>query len=116
MCLAFLNPSMNPASSIYIQFATSFLALLFSFRWALRDQRRRCPVCLRLLTHPARVGHASRSFLAWHGTEFMCGKGHGLLHVPEMATTWFSTQRWLCLDSSWKGLFPEPCLPRTGLS
>ena len=109
--LAFYNPSIRPAPSEYIQFATSFLALLFSFRWALRDQRRRCPVCLRVLTHPARVGHPSRNFLAWHGTEFMCDQGHGLLHVPELATTWFSTQRWLYLDASWKGLFPEPYLP-----
>ena len=48
---------------------TSFAGLLFSFRWALRDQRLRCPVRLNLLTSPARVGHPSRSFLAWHGTE-----------------------------------------------
>jgi hypothetical protein len=115
IALAFSNPSMRPASSECIQFATSFLALLFSFRWALRDQRRRCPVCLRRLTNPARVGHPSRNFLAWHGTEFICDQGHGLLHVPEMATTWFSTQRWLSLDPSWKGLFPEPCLPSAGL-
>jgi hypothetical protein len=109
--LAFFNPALRPATSEYIQFSSSFLALLFAFRWALRDQRRRCPVCLRLLTNPARVGHPSRNFLAWHGTEFMCDQGHGLLHVPEMATTWFSTQRWLSLDPSWKGLFPQPYLP-----
>jgi hypothetical protein len=115
LSVAFLKPSMSTAASVYIQFATSFLALLFSFRWALRDQRRRCPVCLRLLTNPARVGHPSRNFLAWHGTEFMCDEGHGLLHVPEIATTWFSTQRWLYLDSSWKGLFPEPSIPFSGV-
>ena len=86
---------------------TSFAGLLFSFRWALRDQRLRCPVCLNLLTSPARVGHPSRSFLAWHGTELICGKGHGLLHVPEIATSWFSTQRWLSLDGSWRALFPN---------
>jgi len=66
-----------------------------------------CPVCLGLLSNPARVGHPSRSFLAWHGTELICGKGHGLLHVPEMATSWFSTQRWLALDGSWRALFPN---------
>ncbi len=111
---AYLVPSASAATSQYLLLATSFAGLLFSFRWALRDQRRRCPVCLRLLSNPARVGHPSRNFLAWHGTEFICGEGHGLLHVPEIATTWFGTQRWLSLDPSWQGLFGEP-LPSPGL-
>ena len=113
--LAFPTTSIAPNTSVYIQFGTSFLGLLFSFRWALRDQRRRCPVCLRTLTHPVRVGQPSRNFLAWHGTEFICENGHGLLHIPEMATSWFSTQRWLSLDPSWKALFPETSLPSAGL-
>lgn len=90
-----------------IELLIAFLALLFSFRWALRDQRLRCPVCLTILTNPAQVGHPSRCFLAWHGTELMCGEGHGLLHIPDMSTSWFSTQRWLALDGSWRGLFPD---------
>lgn len=90
-----------------VELFTSFVGFLFAFRWGLRDQRLRCPVCLGLLSNPARVGHPSRSFLAWHGTELICGKGHGLLHVPEMATSWFSTQRWLALDGSWRALFPK---------
>lgn len=113
--LAYADTSLAPNSSVYIQFAASFLGLLFSFRWALRDQRRRCPVCLRILTRPVQVGQPSRNFLAWHGTEFMCEKGHGLLHIPEMATSWFSTQRWLSLDSSWQGLFPKTYLPSSSL-
>ena len=109
--LAYLNPTMNPVSSEYIQLLASFSGLLFSFRWALRDQRRRCPVCLRVLTNPARVGQPSRNFLGWNGTELICGKGHGLLHVPEISTSWFSTQRWLYLDPSWHSLFHESYLP-----
>ena len=104
--LAFGNNRVAPLTSEYIQLVTSFVGLLFSFRWALRDQRLRCPVCLRRLSNPVQVGYPSRCFLAWHGTEFMCDEGHGLLHVPEMATSWFSTQRWLSLDPSWQGLFP----------
>lgn len=88
-----------------VQFPLAFALLLFGFRWALRDQRRRCPVCLGTLTRPARVGHPSWNFLAWSGMELMCEAGHGLLHVPEHATSWFSTQRWLSLDPSWKSLF-----------
>jgi hypothetical protein len=89
----------------YIQIVISFLMALFSFRWALKDQRRRCPVCLSMLTNPARVGEPSRSFLSWNGIELICTGGHGLLHVPEMPTSWFATQRWLYLDSSWSGVF-----------
>lgn len=76
----------------------------FALRWALNDQRRRCPVCLRLLTQPVWVGERSRYFLELNCTGSMCPEGHGLLYVPESPTTWFGTQRWLCLDSSCRGL------------
>jgi hypothetical protein len=105
--LAHLRPSFDQATSDYIQLVASFSICLFGLRWTLRDQRKRCPVCLRKLTHPARVGQPSRNFLAWNGTELICGVGHGLLHVPEMPTSWFSTQRWLYLDPSWQILFAE---------
>lgn len=90
-----------------IQTFTSFAPLLFGFRWVLQDQRRRCPVCLRLLSNPARVGQASCNFLGWCGIELICASGHGLLHIPELPTSWFATQRWQCLDSSWLCLFAE---------
>ncbi len=77
---------------------------ILAFRWALIDQRRRCPVCLRLVANPARIGQPSRIFLDWYGTEYFCMKGHGLLYVPENVTT-FSRQRWSDLDSSWGSLF-----------
>jgi hypothetical protein len=94
-----------------IQAMTSFAALLFGYRWILQDQRRRCPVCLRLLSNPARVGQASCSFLNWCGTELICASGHGLLHIPELPTSWFRTQRWQCLDPSWLSLFTESPAP-----
>ncbi len=103
--MAYGSTSIGIVGSQYIQLVTSFFALLFAFRWALRDQRGRCPVCLRALTNPARVGQASQNFLAWNGTELICVGGHGLLHVPDIPTSWFSTQRWLYLDPSWSGLF-----------
>jgi hypothetical protein len=28
-----------------------------------------------------------------------------LLHIPGLPTSWFSTQRWLYLDTSWDFLF-----------
>jgi hypothetical protein len=105
--LAHLRPAFDRETSDYIQLISSFSICLFGLRWALRDQRQRCPVCLGKLTHPARVGQPSRSFLAWNGTELICIGGHGLLHVPEMPTSWFSTQRWLYLDPSWDVLFAQ---------
>jgi hypothetical protein len=106
--LAYGLAASDPIRALYIQLATAFPALLFGFRWILQDQRRRCPECLRLLSNPARVGQASCNFLSWNGTELFCARGHGFLHIPELPTSWFSTQRWLCLDPSWLCLFPEP--------
>jgi hypothetical protein len=94
----------SPAAQ-YLQLTTSFLICLFGLRWAILDQRRRCPVCLKRVTNPARVGHASWIFLAWNGTELMCLGGHTLLLVPGLSTSWFSTQRWLYLDTTWDFLF-----------
>ncbi|MGF7183897.1 hypothetical protein [Tunturiibacter psychrotolerans] len=112
--LAHLRSGMDPVTSEYIQLMSAFSLCLFGLRWSLRDQRQRCPVCLGKLTNPARVGQPSRSFLAWNGTELICISGHGLLHVPEMATSWFSEQRWLYLDASWEILFTEPAFETPG--
>jgi len=105
--MAHLRLNIDPVSSEYVQIVSSFLICLLGLRWVLRDQRQRCPVCLRRLTHPARVGQPSRNFLAWNGTELICMGGHGLLHIPEIQTSWFNTQRWLYLDPSWDVLFSE---------
>jgi len=104
--LAYSSSSLSLGTSELLELSGSFWGLLFAFRWALRDQRKRCPVCLRTLTNPARVGQFSRNFLAWNGTELVCLGGHGLLHVPDLSTSWFGSQRWLYLDPSWAGLFP----------
>lgn len=75
-----------------------------AFRWAFADQRKRCPECLHILSQPARIGSNAQIFLEWHGTELMCPKGHGLLHVPEVRVSYY-TDRWLRLDGSWQTLF-----------
>jgi hypothetical protein len=76
-----------------------------ALRWAIVDQRRRCPVCLRILTAPTRIGGASHAFLEWYGTELICGRGHGMMRVPEIRTSSYWTERWVYLDASWKELF-----------
>jgi hypothetical protein len=105
--MAYGRATLHASSAEYIQLISTFSMCLFGLRWILRDQRQRCPVCLSRLRHPARVGQASQNFLAWNGTELICTGGHGLLHVPDLPTSWFSTQRWIYLDSSWNVLFPE---------
>ncbi len=103
--LAYGFPTLGRERAVYIQLISTFLMCLFGMQWVLKDQRQRCPVCMRCVTHPAHVGLASRTFLDWNGTEMMCMGGHTLLHVPSLPTSWFSTQRWLYLDTSWGFLF-----------
>lgn len=88
-----------------------FLSLAFVFenvllfRWIFADQRRRCPVCLRLLTQPVRIGNPSQTFLEWYGDESLCSRGHGLLQDPEPLASYAAKPKWLKLDRSWSGLF-----------
>jgi hypothetical protein len=83
-----------------------FLAYALAFRWAFADQRRRCPVCLRLLTQPVLIGNSSQTLLDWYGAESMCSRGHGLLHVPEISAS-YSYEQWLTLDDAWSDLVSE---------
>ena len=101
-------PAIGTTRAMYMQLVVSVFGCLLGMCWALSDQRRRCPVCLERVAHPARVGQFSRTFLAWSGTELMCTSGHTLLHVPALPTSWFSAQRWLFLDPSWRFLFADP--------
>jgi hypothetical protein len=105
ICFASLDVAQAFHDTQSVQLFVTFSASLAAFRWMLRDQRRRCPVCLQMLRNPVHVGQPSRNFLAWNGTELICVVGHGFLHVPEMPTSWFSTQRWLYLDASWRSIF-----------
>jgi hypothetical protein len=81
------------------------VAFILALRWVITDQQQRCPVCLRLLTNPVRIGTPSRTFLEWYGAESTCPHGHGLLHVSEMSSGYSEKPQWLRLDDSWAGLF-----------
>lgn len=95
-----LAPLLGP-----LQGQAALVGYILAFRWALNDQRRRCPECLRLCGNPVRMGHPSYVLLDWYGTEFLCPEGHGLLHVPEHPQTSFLRDRWLRLDDSCRSLF-----------
>lgn len=83
-----------------------FLGWILGFRWALADQRQRCPVCLHWLSNPVRIGSPTQSVLQWYGTELICTRGHGLLYVPGAPTTWCNRQRWQYLDPTWSNPLP----------
>ncbi len=102
-----LVPPFSP-SSPYVQVTSSVALCLIGLTWACRDQKRRCPICLGRMAHPVQVGQPSRTFLEWNGTELVCERGHILLHIPEIPTSWFGAQRWVCLDGSWQFLFAGP--------
>ncbi len=97
-----IQPLVGP-SSTWLFLVLSMAAL----SWCLYDQTRRCRVCLKRLSNEALVGAASYLLLDWWGTELVCSDGHGLLHVPEMQSSWLEVDQWVHLDESWKPLFEQ---------
>jgi len=83
------------------------MASMGVFTWSIRDQRKRCRVCLRRLGLAAQVGCPGCLLLNWAGTELVCVEGHGMLHVPEMVSCWNEVDQWTALDDSWIELFAK---------
>jgi len=109
--IALLVPTVFFAISVVISIfppASPILLLgwILGLRWALADQRQRCPVCLHLLSNPVEIGSPAQTVLGWYGTELICTRGHGLLYVPGTPTSWCSRQRWQYLDPTWSSLRP----------
>jgi hypothetical protein len=94
----------GPAAALPAQMANYVLWFL-TLRWVLLDQRNRCPVCLRRLTEPVRIGAPSQTFLEWYGSESACACGHGLLQTSEMPASYSAAPEWHRLDDSWSSLF-----------
>lgn len=96
-------------------FSTWFFLVtgLLTLSWSMHDQCRRCRICLKRLGNEASVGAPSYLFLDWWGTEFVCSEGHGLLHVPEMKSSWLEIEQWVHLDESWQPLFKEHSAVKT---
>jgi hypothetical protein len=69
--------------------------------WVFDDQRRRCPVCLRLLARPVTMGSWGSMFEPVT-TEFLCDEGHGALSLAESDIG--EGDRWVSLDASWREL------------
>jgi hypothetical protein len=84
--------------------------LIFSIAplsWAIRDQQRRCRVCLCRLGTPIAIGAPGHVLLDWSGTEMVCADGHGVLYLPDSQANWLERVRWDNLDASWAHLFKD---------
>lgn len=90
-----------PVTADLFQIFCFVLFSLLGLRWALLDQEQRCKQCLHSLGAPSRVGRPSRNLLEWNGTELNCIRGHGLLSVPEMETSWCQSSQWVVLEPDW---------------
>jgi len=88
-----------PDTTDFFQVFWFVLFSLIGLRWAINDQEQRCRHCLQSLATPARVGRPSHNLLEWNGTELSCKRGHGLLSIPEMETSWCQSSRWIVLEA-----------------
>lgn len=95
----FVTLDLGSATVVEIRPHGLMLGFALAFRWAIKDQRRRCPVCLHRLTNPIHFGQAAHAFLDWYGTELICAEGHGMMHVPEIPTSCYPEPRWVSLDA-----------------
>jgi hypothetical protein len=82
----------------------SILVSLFILRWAMLDQSRRCPVCLRRLGTAVSSGSWSSSLLEPASTELLCDQGHGSLHFSGSYSALGEIRRWITLEESWREL------------
>lgn len=73
--------------------------------WSVRDQQKRCRVCLRRLGIPIRIGAPGSILFNSSGTEMVCAQGHGVLYLPDSEAKWLEGDRWNNLDDSWAELF-----------
>jgi hypothetical protein len=85
----------------------ALICCMTALTWSVHDQKVRCRVCLHRLALPAHVGCPGCILLNWAGTEMVCVAGHGMLHVPEMESSWIESEHWTKLDDSWRELFPK---------
>ena len=82
----------------------SVLVTVLVVRWAILDQSRRCPVCLRRLALPVSSGSWGSSIFEPATTELLCDQGHGSLWYGEAPTTLGEIRRWIKLEDSWREL------------
>ena len=71
----------------------------------IRDQRRRCRVCLRRLRMPVETGSWSRMLqFGRPRIEYICPYGHGTLKEEELQISGLQTPEWKQSDDLWEDL------------
>jgi hypothetical protein len=70
--------------------------------FTIRDHWNRCPQCLARVTMPTRFGRWDSLLIEVPATEYVCPRGHGLLHVNETGSV---PAKWTVLDGSWRDFF-----------
>ena len=83
-----------PNTAAFLQIPLFVVLSVLALRWTFEDQERRCKSCLRLLDAPARIGRPSHNLLEWNGTALLCKRGHGVLSIPELETSWHQSSEW----------------------
>ena len=110
--IALMQPTLASGTFILMSIHTPLAPMalwalwILPCRWILIDQWRRCPICLRLLADPIRIGAASQTLLEWYGAESMCARGHGMMQTPEHSASYSTAPQWLRLDSNLTGQRP----------
>jgi hypothetical protein len=77
------NQSLRALAGGLAPAAVFLAAFCWAVLWNLADQQHRCPVCLRRLTMPVRIGSWASVFEPVT-TEWICEAGHGSLYTCEV--------------------------------
>jgi hypothetical protein len=84
-----VRPGQSPLS---VWFFYSVMTVILI--WAVRDQPKRCRVCLFRMHHPIRIGVAGPVLLETSGEEVMCPYGHGSVFTSESVLGSEISDRW----------------------
>src|SRR5581483_9823232 len=93
-CLA--NETVRALGGGFLLMLGYFAAVGSAVLWSLGDQQRRCPVCLRRMISPVRIGSWASVFEPVT-TELLCDQGHGAMCVQECEMG--EPDRWLAIET-----------------
>jgi hypothetical protein len=87
----------------FAEMAVSVSGLSLLFRWAVQDQRLRCPECLSRVQHPVQVGNAAHLLLDTQVTEYVCPRDHGFLQFDHETVDDLPHSRWIGMQLNLEG-------------
>jgi len=81
--------------SLFAEMAVCLSGFSFLFRWAVGDQRLRCPECMSRVRLPVEIGSPSRILVDPQVTEYVCPQDHGFLQVDHATVYDLPRSRWI---------------------